>query len=150
MRKLIIAALAVVCSPALAAGDDYSNYHPIPQDQLLAQGTAALPKVKQILDDHLNDYSKARIKNLRAVWQLEGMEWNTKLVGEGGGTPTLVICMDINGPNAMGGMTGWHHAKVTPSTGEFKEGDFSGCPQESATSPYEKADLDPATIQPAS
>jgi hypothetical protein len=148
---LMISISVPVYAVTITNESDFSAYRPIPQEQLLADGTAALPKVKQILDDSLNDYSKARIKNLRAVWHLEGMTMSTKKnnVGMEGGTPTLVICMDLNGPNEMGGMTGWHHAKVNPATGEFKEGLFSGCPQESATEPYEKADLPADAIAPA-
>lgn len=69
-----------------------------------------ISKARDVLDQTMSDYTRARFKNVRAV-VVDATE-------DGTGVPVkaIVFCGQVNGPNRAGGMSGWSPFRLRPDT----------------------------------
>lgn len=66
-----------------------------------------------VLDAYLNDYPRARFRDVRAVEVAASQDMTNAPI------KAVVFCGQVNAPNRMGGMTGWVPFYLRPDTKVF-------------------------------
>lgn len=69
-----------------------------------------IEQAREVLDQNMADYTRARFKDVRAVMV------DAKEDGTGAPVKAIVFCGQVNGPNRVGGMSGWTHFRLRPDT----------------------------------
>lgn len=120
---MIRTALAALAAAALSAMPVASGAAPAPSAGLHASAVAALPVVRQTLQDNLSDYRATRFRNVharltRSVYATDdGHHDRVPHLARGG--RVLVFCGEILDVDGYGRNHGWHQFYVEPAQSDI-------------------------------